>query len=445
MKIISTGSPLILALFAGVLFSADRKGFATEDRMSYLDNGVIRLGVNLDLGGAITYLSASNSKTNLVNSFDWGRQIQMSHYSGPVPFSPNGKKPNKTWSGLGWNPIQCGDCYGNRSKILSHRNNGKVIYVKCIPMQWPLDNEPGECTFECWIRLKHNTAEVRSRMVNGRSDRTQYPGRSQEQPAVYTCGPWHRLMTYTNDQPFTGGAVVQIPASFPWSGWMATENWAALVDDHDYGLGIWEPGTFQFIGGFAGKPGVGGPKDAPTGYIAPLQEETLDYNIDCEYNYTLIVGSLGAIREFVVRHSTKPKPPDYRFAKDRQHWNCQDAVDSGWPIRGELNVRLDSGQPRLISPLSFWRATDAPRLWIQAACKVTQQGAKIFWSRFDNSGFNENQSVAFQLIPDGKYHTYELSLASSSEYRGLITRLRFDPVPAGAAGDYIRIKSISFK
>src|SRR5882672_4869269 len=44
-----------------------------EDRVSYLDNGVIRLGVNLELGGAITYLSTSKSRTNLINSYDWGR------------------------------------------------------------------------------------------------------------------------------------------------------------------------------------------------------------------------------------------------------------------------------------------------------------------------------------------------------------------------------------
>ena len=47
-------------------------------KMSYLDNGVIRLGVDLNLGGAITYLSRSGTGQNLVNSYDCGRQIQMS-------------------------------------------------------------------------------------------------------------------------------------------------------------------------------------------------------------------------------------------------------------------------------------------------------------------------------------------------------------------------------
>ena len=158
-------------------------------KMSYLDNGTIRLGVDLNLGGSITYLADANDRTNIINNHDWGRQIQMSFYSGPVPFTPGGKQPSKTWAGLGWNPIQSGDCAGNRSRIIEHRNDGKSIYVKCVPMQWPLDNEPGECTFESWIRLEGNVALVRSRIDNHRTDTTQYSGRGQELPAVYTNGP----------------------------------------------------------------------------------------------------------------------------------------------------------------------------------------------------------------------------------------------------------------
>ena len=45
-----------------------------------LDNGVIRVGVNVSsYGGAITHLSASGSSYNLVNNHDRGRQIQQSY------------------------------------------------------------------------------------------------------------------------------------------------------------------------------------------------------------------------------------------------------------------------------------------------------------------------------------------------------------------------------
>jgi hypothetical protein len=413
--------------------------------MSYLDNGVIRVGVDLTIGGAITWVSKSGSDVNLINSADWGRQIQMSHYSGPVPFQPPGTRLSKAWEGLGWNPIQSGDCFGNRSKVVDQRNDGKELYVKCIPMQWPLDNVPGECTYECWIRLRGSTALVRSRMVNHRSDRTQYPGRDQELPAIYTNGPWYRLITYDGDKPFTGDKLREIPPQFPWVGWQATENWAALVDDHDFGLGVYEPGVYRMIGGFAGKPGKGGPKDGPTGYIAPLHAEILDWNIDYDYRYTLIVGTLDEIRKTVSALAQKPAPPNYVFEKDRQHWRYVNATDTGWPIRGELDVKLEANDPQLLGPAAFWLARDAPRLTIRAAFHTDPAQAVLFWSRHDAPGFTEARSVPFDIVPDGKMHTYVLDLSRSPEYRGAITGLRFDPIPAGKPGDWVRIQSIGFE
>jgi hypothetical protein len=440
------GLGMLTSLATGNRTSAamEKQANRSEERMSYLDNGEIRIGVNLDLGGAITYLSKSGSQVNLINSYDWGRQVQMSHYSGPVPFTPGGKQPNKAWAGLGWNPIQSGDCFGNRSRVVESRNDGKRLYVKCIPMQWPLNNEPGECTFECWIHMQGHAAQVRSRMVNHRSDKTQYPGRDQELPAVYTNGPWYRLITYSGDHPFTGEALSQIPGRFPWSGWQATENWAALVNDEGWGLGVWHPGVYSFIGGFAGKPGAGGPKDGPTGYIAPLHDEIIDHNIEYEYRYVLILGSLEEIRQYVYEHSPKSTPPAYRFEKDRQHWHYIDATDTGWPIRGELKVLLEGSHPRLIGPPGFWLAREAPRLHIQAAFHTGDRSAAVFWKRHDDPHFTPTKSVTFEAVPDGKYHDYEVDLASSPEYRGAITGLRLDPEPAGRPGDFVCVKAISF-
>ena len=194
------------------------------ERMSYLDNGSIRIGVNLSIGGAITYLAESDKLVNMINSHDWGRQIQMSFYSGPRPFIPEGAEVAESWKGLGWNPIQSGDCYSFPSEILEHRNDGKSIYVRCIPKIWPLRNVPGECEFECWIQLEGNRAKVRSRLVNFREDTIQYVPGGQELPAVYTNGPWYKLVSYLGDKPFAGEDLTVLVdkedgKGWPWRTW----------------------------------------------------------------------------------------------------------------------------------------------------------------------------------------------------------------------------------
>jgi len=64
-----------------------------------------------------------------------------------------------------------------------------VIYIKSRPMQWPLANVPGDCTFESWYSLEDNVVRVRCRLNNERDDKTQYGGRAQELPAVYSNAP----------------------------------------------------------------------------------------------------------------------------------------------------------------------------------------------------------------------------------------------------------------
>ena len=100
--------------------------------MSYLDNGTIRIGVNLDIGGSITHLSASRAGENLINSHDLGRQVQQSYYAGPHPFG----KAHPAWKGWSWNPIGSGDVYGHPSRVLKHTNDGKALHIETLPMQW---------------------------------------------------------------------------------------------------------------------------------------------------------------------------------------------------------------------------------------------------------------------------------------------------------------------
>ncbi len=413
-------------------------------QVEYLDNGVVRIGVDLSIGGAITYFADKKKGINMVNSHDWGRQIQMSFYSGPKPFEPDGKKPKERWAGLGWNPIQSGDVYGNRSKVIDFSNDGETLYVKCIPMHWPLDNQPGECTFETWIQLEGATAKVRSRLNNHRGDSTQYRARSQELPAMYTNGPWYRLITYKGPWPFSGDELTEIPikdkkpGEFPWSRFQATENWAALVDKDGHGLGVWNFGSSKFLGGFHGKPGKGGPKDGPTGYIAPLHDDILDHNIQYEYSYRLIAGTIEEIRDFVYENSPGPVTR-FDFTSNRQHWIYENASDSGWPVRDGLRVKLDQDNPRLVSPLGCWNANEFPAISITAAFRTKEKRAFLQWKPFDPEAETPNP-IAFKIIPDGKLRVYTVELKGKPGYEGTIRQYILLPSERGETGNSIILR-----
>lgn len=416
--------------------------------MSYLDNGTIKIGANLDLGGAITYLAVSANGQNLINSYDWGRQIQMSHYSGPVPFVKDGKQPKKEWEGLGWNPIQSGDCFGHRSRVLEHHNDKKTIYVKSVPMQWPLENVPGECTFEWWIALDGAAAKVRSRVSNQRPDKEFYSARGQELPAVYTNGPWYRLVTYMGDRPYEDQPVTVLTrkgdgAGWPWLRFQANERWAALLDEKDWGLGIFHPDALHYAGGFAGPDsgkGNGGEKNAQTGYVSPIHNEILDHDIVYENRFDLVVGTLREIRSYAYAQPRPEKAPRFRFDKDRCHWRYENAKDGGFPVRDALQIDVAAAGAALVSPDLFWQAADAPVLYVEAAFTGGVSSASAAFAHFgedDRKAWDQwgpktrkpyvwPEALSFPVTGDGKMRIYEVKLSARPDYRGAMRALRLN-------------------
>jgi hypothetical protein len=413
--------------------------------MTFLDNGEVRIGMDLALGGAVTFISSKDHPGNIINSADLGRQIQMSHYSGPWPFEVGGRKPHPAWAGLGWNPIQTGDCYMNPSKVVEHRNDGRELYIKCIPMQWPLNNVPGDCTFETWTTLAGPVIHMRYRCTNQRADKTQYRPCPQELPAVYTISKLSRLMAYTGDQPFTGDALTQVSNDWrkpwPWTRFLATERWAALVDDQDWGLGVFKDDGGEFHGGIHGDARSDDPKHGSTAYVAPIHLENFDHNIVYEHRTEFVVGKLADIRKRFNQMATKT-PPAWRFVSDRQHWSLREATDQGFPLQGEWRIKFGAGKPRLESPTQCWRAESAPAMDLEIACTGQATTARLFWKRLDDDKFDPRKSLPLDLNADGKFHTYHLEFASSPEYRGLIIGLALEPVAAARPDEEIAIKSI---
>jgi len=434
--------PCLLAL---ALVHSIGYGAMPEPKMTYLDNGEIRIGMDLALGGAVTFLSSKDHPGNIINSADLGRQIQMSHYSGPSPFEVGDKKPHPAWAGLGWNPIQSGDCYMNPSRVLEHQNDGTKLYIKCIPMQWPLDNVPGDCVFETWTDIEGPVIHMRFRCTNQRADKTPYPPCPQELPAVYTISRLSRLMSYTGDKPFTGGELTHITndwrRSWPWTRFTATERWAALVDDTGWGLGVFKEDGVEFHGGIYGDERSDDPKHVSTAYVAPIHMENLDHNIIYEHRTSFVLGTIDQIRARFNRMASKT-PPAWHFKHDRQHWTLRNSTDQGFPLRGEWRIRLGETKPRLESGTRCWRAEDAPSLRIHLASSPGAAKLRLFWKRLDDDKFDVSKSMVVETDPDGSFAVRRVDLASTPEYRGLITGLAIEPEGQSNAGAELAIRSI---
>mmetsp|Transcript_38672 Transcript_38672/g.50030 ORF Transcript_38672/g.50030 Transcript_38672/m.50030 type:complete len:254 (+) Transcript_38672:25-786(+) len=170
-----------------------------------IENEYIGFTVDTGRGCALNSIWAVGdpAKTNLVNTYDLGRYIQASYYSGPQGYE------GCEWSGSewSWNPIAAGDAFGNPSAVLSTNVlTNTSITCTMIPMQWACDNIPCECTVDISYTLED--ASIKSSVIlnNNRSDDSDYGPYSQEAPAVYVNAFLDRLIGYEGSDPCSDSA-----------------------------------------------------------------------------------------------------------------------------------------------------------------------------------------------------------------------------------------------
>lgn len=268
-----------------------------------LDNGMLNVKLDLTRGGAIFYISKSGETRNIVNVHDEGRYIQQSFYAGKsLNRVAEGQSPS--WSPWRWNPIQVGDVYKNRAKILEQSSDGKTLYVKCIPMLWDMNNKPAEATMEQWTTLSGIVIKVRNKFTSYRTD-TIYGENvpcHQELPAVYPISALKNLYSYFGKNPFTGDSmdnpVVKNLEDGFWGRYndnKVSEHWMAFVDDNHWGMGVYTPIATNFLAGMSGSSGYES-NDKSTSYIAPVKIESFSKNQVFEYDYYIIVGNIDEIR-----------------------------------------------------------------------------------------------------------------------------------------------------
>lgn len=460
-----------------------------DEPIRYIENDRVKIGFNLAIGGAVVYLEdKKNNSGNMINSYDWGRQIQLSYYSGPHPFiGPNGEKPSDSWAGLGWNPIQAGDCGGYGSRVLEFKIIGDdQAFVKARPMLWPNIGLLAECVFECRYRLIDNGFELEATIVNNRSDKTRYSAHGQETPALYTNAPWYKLVTYLGDKPYENeptSTLVDLRDGngWPWLNYYSPERWSALLNADNYGVGVFQPNSVRAAAGFAGGDGnkgqALGEKDSPTGYIAPHESIILDWNIKYTYRTTFIVGSLDEIRQTVYSLAQKEvkKTPAWEFKNDRQNWTYANTTDEGWNLQGKgLTFSLLPNESAIAnSPDTFWQTKDADKLEITgdfagSDANPVEKLTLIFtpvspadacwylqWSEGDKDSAKDRaeKEATHPRLPEftvetplkravgGKGWTVTVDLTKVKEYEGAMRRIQIAFPPSEGK---VNLKSVKF-
>jgi len=303
---------LLLFLFSLQLYGQKQKTKILQELVA--DNGTLTLKLDLTRGGAISYLSLSGSERSLVNIADEGRYIQQSYYAGKsLDRKAEGQSP--VWSPWAWNPIQVGDAFRNRAKILDYKQSKNKLYVKCIPMQWDMNNRSAEAEMEQWMTLKGSVLVVKNRLTCRRTDNLYGDSIEcdQELPAVYPISALKNLFTYQGNTPFENAPVQQLEVVNLKSGFWGrykevSENWMAFVDEKNWGMAVYNPQCTSFLAGLAGVTDKEA-MDGSTSYIAPVKRETLYKNCVYEYEYFILVGTLDEMRAKIYelhakKHST---------------------------------------------------------------------------------------------------------------------------------------------
>lgn len=290
-------SILLMSILAAVPAIADPE-VASDTR--FLENGRIKIGVDMTSGGAIFWFSELPDGPNLLNHADRGRFIQQSYY---------GRKDGSMWAKKPWmwNPVQGGHYKGKPAKMLESKITETSLYIKSIPINWAGGELLEECRMEQWIALKDEVAMIRFRFAY--EGKEEHPGRHQELPAVFMDYALTDLVYYKGDKPWTGAALQRDVPGWPNESRQVDEEWAAFIGPDGRGLGVYFPGTNRIT--CYRHPGPPGPKGGGCSYFAPIQTMTIKPGFRHDYRIYLKAGTpeeiRGRFKDFVPKtQSAKP-------------------------------------------------------------------------------------------------------------------------------------------
>lgn len=306
---------------------------SVPEREVFIENGKVKIGVDLLWGGALSYLEdldsdveavkvdgkikidsnaserygkkALSKNVNLINRFDPGRLVQQSYYGThgtPEDGYVGGIFMDNKWN---YNPVQGGNQFGESSKIVDVRADGETLYIKCRPLDWALPAENITPSYmEATYTLVGSRVDASCRFVDYSGYTPYYT--SQEIPAFYCSEPLNRFV-YCPD----GENIAVEPKLIFWPDagypkFNSVENWAGFIGEFDdsFGIGVYVEGETQFLAGVFDRENTTAKdpsKDASTSYIAVIKFITFESYKPFSYNFSLATGNTQEIRETLTK------------------------------------------------------------------------------------------------------------------------------------------------
>ncbi|MCM8534572.1 MAG: hypothetical protein NE334_01410 [Lentisphaeraceae bacterium] len=269
------------------LFFALLGSLFAQDKLHYIENGKLKLGINLSSGGSVFYLSTLGGK-NLLNHYDRGRYIQQSYY---------GRKDGTMWMDQHWvwNPVQGGHYKGDGAKVLEYKKSADAIYVKSTPVHWASGEDLTDSIMEQWIVLKGRIVHIRYKFTYDGDEK--HPEKTHEVPAVFVDSSYNKLMFYSGDKPWKDKELDVVIPGWPNKSFNMTESWAAYVNDEKFGLGVLSPSSknltcYRYI-----VKNKTGSKSADCSYFAPTMKSAIVKGSTITYDVFLTIGSIEKIRK----------------------------------------------------------------------------------------------------------------------------------------------------
>lgn len=293
------GKTVIASVFIFVGVVALSPANVRGDDLLSIENDVLKIAIDREKGGAITFLSWKDYPRNVVNLADPGRLIQQSYYAGR---SRNriAEGQHEAWSPWAWNPIQGGGVgpvggVGSWARVTDSSANDETLYSETIPQLWDMPNEAAAAVMRQWTTFEPamvNVIVVRCELVCKRSAGDTWgeaTPRHQEIPAFYFTRNFATVKCYLGAGLWREEAQVPGP---PWGRAAPPLKAMALFDEGGQGIAVFSPSSrspWNF--GPHGSGLTDDPASGPCMHVAPLDIVALSPRSTYRYRYWIVVGN----------------------------------------------------------------------------------------------------------------------------------------------------------